>query len=160
MELADKNVRAVARRTQKRATLIDMRKKHGETCDSRVLTAKERQHYEKQRAWQMAEYAARVRTAGLLSVALRPATSAVEPEVPQPRAMTLSEVVEREVEVINLSGEDEAAVAVRELENIMAAEDRQREVEAVVEPEAVVELEVEIRELTVRAEPGRGRWGL
>jgi len=53
------------------------------------------------------------------------ATSTAEPETVPTQAPA-----EADIEVIDLSSDDEAAVASTELDNIMAAEDRQRKVNA------------------------------
>jgi len=83
------------------------------------------------------EAANRVREAGLLSAVVPLPTSAAESETVPTQAPA-----EADIEVIDLSSDDEAAVAARELDNIMAAKDRQRKVNA--EPVAVAELEVAV----------------
>jgi len=81
---------------------------------------------------QMMEVANRVREAGLLSAVVPLASSTAEPETDPTQAPA-----EAGIEVIDLSSDDEAAVAATELDNIMAAADRQRKVNA--EPVAVAE---------------------
>jgi len=76
------------------------------------------------------EVANRVREVGLLGAVVPLATSTAEPETVPTQASA-----EADIEVIDLSSDDEAAVAATELDNIMAAEDRQRKVNA--EPVAV-----------------------
>jgi len=66
------------------------------------------------------EVANRVREAGLLSAVVPLATSDKDPETVLTQAPA-----EAEIEVIDISSDDEAPVAARELDNIMAAEDRQ-----------------------------------
>ena len=78
------------------------------------------------------EVANRVGEAGLLSAVVALATNTAEPETVPTQAPA-----EAYIEVIDLSSDDEAAVAATELDNIMAAEDRQRKVNA--EPVAVAE---------------------
>jgi len=66
------------------------------------------------------EVANRVREAGLLSAVVPLATSAADRETVPTQAPA-----EADIEVINVSSDDEALVAAKELDNIMAAEDRQ-----------------------------------
>ena len=78
------------------------------------------------------EVANRVREVGLLSTVVPLATSTAEPETVPTQAPA-----EADIEVIDVSSDDEAAVAATELDNIMATKDRQRKVNA--EPVAVAE---------------------
>ena len=61
-----------------------------------------------------------VREAGLLSAVVPLPTSAADPETVPTQAPA-----EADIEVIDISYDDEAVVADRELDNIMAAKDRQ-----------------------------------
>jgi len=106
------------------------------------------------------EAANRVREAGLLSAVVPLPTSAADPETVPTQA-----TAEADIEVIYVSSDDKAAVAARELDNVMAANDRQRKVNAepvvVAEPEVAVMPKEEIEEpaVVIRTEEGRDRRG-